>query len=240
MPPVQPLDPRVAELLSALLDGAVTAEEREAAELWLERSEAARAEYRSLHQIKATLGGLGEIDPPFGFYERLLSPSAARRRRWSLPAVAASVAASAAGFVVFGGAAAPDQLVTPAVDEVAAGDADGAIARDAIRGQVGAGVHVLRQEADGVDWDGLPRGERLDRGGYQIWRDLTTDDGEERVVVHRDGVVVTVAGDGVDVDELIDVGRDVVRDEPAADGDDGLADRIRDACENLLRSLSLG
>lgn len=247
---LEPLDPRVAELLSALLDGAVTPEERVIAEQWLERSPLARAEYRSLHQVKATLGGLGDADAevPFGFYERMLQQGtptpvvtsavdrAAGRRGRRVGVVVGSLVASAAGFVFLGGAAAPDRAVDPSVDAVAAGRADGVTS---LRGGDLGGVRVLRQEADAIDWDALPRGERLDRFGYQIWRDLTTDGGEERVVVHRDGVVVTVAGTGEDVEELIDVGREVVREQPASD-DDGLGDRVRDACENLLRSLSLG
>jgi hypothetical protein len=138
--------------------------------------------------------------------------------------------------VFLGGASAPGTTVNPAVAAVADGRADGVTA---LRGGQLGGVRVLRQEADGIEWGALPRGERLDRGGFEIWRDLTTDDGEERVVVHRDGVVVTVTGEGQDADELIDLGRDVVRDRPAPD-DDGLLDRFRDACGNLLRSLSLG
>jgi hypothetical protein len=237
------LDPRVAELLSALLDGAVTPEERAVAEEWLERSEAARAEYRTLHQVKSVLGGLGEVDVPFGFYERMLlqgtpTPVATTRakRRGRVAVVIGSLVASAAGFVLIGGTAAPGTTADPSVAAVAAGRADGV---QSLRSGDLGGVRILRQEADGVDWDALPRGERLDRGGFQIWRDLTTDDGEERVVVAKEGVVVTVAADGEDADDLIDLGKDVVREHPA-DDDDSLAERARDACGNLLRSLSLG
>ena len=42
------LPDEVAELLSAMLDGAVTDQERALAQEWLDRSPAARAEYESL------------------------------------------------------------------------------------------------------------------------------------------------------------------------------------------------
>lgn len=239
----EPLDPRVAELLSALLDGAVTPEEREVALQWLARSPAARGEYRSLHQVKTVLGGLGDAgaEVPFGFYERMLRQGTpvpdrtAARRRGRAAAVAAALVASAAGVVAVAGAAAPGTTVAPSVAAVAAGRAEGVTA---LRGGDLGGVRVLRQEADRVDWRALPPGERLDRGDLQIWRDLTTAAGEERVVVAGDGVVVTVAGRGHDAGELIDHAEELIRRQPAPAA--GLVERVRDACANLLRSLSLG
>lgn len=249
MSSVEPLDPRVAELLSALLDGAVTEEEREIANAWLERSAAARAEYNSLAQVKAALGGMGEVEPPFGFFDRMLlqgtpTPTitsamdrrAGRSRNRAGAAVAALVA-SAAAWVVVGGTVAADTPADPQVEEVASGEADGVVQRVSRNGET---TRTLRQEADGVDWDSaaLPPGERLDDDGYEIWRELDTDEGEERVIVAGDGVVVTLTGDGgVDADELIHQARDTIAEEPR---DEGAVGRLRTACEGLLRSLSLG
>jgi hypothetical protein len=242
------LDPQVAELLSALLDGAVDAEERAVAEAWLERSAAARAEYASLAQVKAALGGLGEVEVPFGYFERMLSQgtpqpvvtsavdrAAARRASWRGPAaVVVSLVASAAAFVVIGGAAAADRPVRPPIEAVTSGDADGLFS---IRGDDGP-VRALRQEADGVAWSELPEGLRLDDDGAEIWQDLTTEGDQERVIVFRDGVVVTVFAEGAEVDDLVDEALDVVEEQPA--GDDGLLDRAGNAFESLLESLSLG
>ena len=51
----------VAELLSALLDGAVTDDERAVADAWLERSPEARVEYESLAQVKAANLDQGQV-----------------------------------------------------------------------------------------------------------------------------------------------------------------------------------
>lgn len=218
-----PLDPAVAELLSAHLDGALTPDERAVAEQWLERSAAARAEYESLAQVKATLGGLGEVEPPFGFYDRMLrqatptpevtsavdraaaTPTRPRRTgRW-IAAGGAIVAAAAALVLVAG----DDQtVVRPPVEEVAAGTADDlrTLRRDDVE------VRTLRQEADDVDWDELPTGRRGEVDGADTWVDLTVDDDEARVIVSDDGVVVTLAAEGLDADELIELGLDLVDD----------------------------
>jgi hypothetical protein len=243
----EPLDPQVAELLSALIDGAVTDEERAAAEAWLERSPAARAEYRSLAEVKATLGGLGEVEPPFGFYDRMLrqgTPTpevtsavdrAEERRhasRRSPVVVIATLVASAAAFVVIGGVTAAERPIRPPIEAVAADDVDGL---QAVRSP-GGPIQALRQEADGVAWDELPEGLRVDDGDTEIWQDLTTDAGEERVIVFRAGVVVTAFGEDVDVDDLTDAAVEVAEEQPA---DRSIVDHIRDAFEGLLDSLSL-
>jgi hypothetical protein len=247
----EPLDPRVAELLSAHLDGAVSPEERALAEQWIASSPDARAEYESLAAVKAVLGGLGEVEPPFGFYDRMLrqgtpepevtsavdraagrAPSRRRRSGRSAAAVAAAVVASAAAFVVIGGTSAPAEAVRPPIEAVASGDADGVVSVDGEAGQ----VRALRQEADDVAWGELPRGVRRVEDGAEVWEDLTTDDGAERVVVFRDGVVVTVFAEGIEVDLLVDQAIVVVEEQPADDG--GAGARVREAFEGLLDSLS--
>jgi hypothetical protein len=219
----EPLDPRVAELLSAHLDGAVSPEERATAEQWLERSAAARAEYESLAAVKAALGGMGEVEPPFGFYDRMLrqaSPTpevtsavdAARtgrrsRRGWVAGGVAVVAAAAAALVVLAAGGGSSG--IRPPVEEVAAGTADDV---QTLR-RSGEEVRTLVQEADEVDWDELPDGERDVVAGADTWVDLTTDGDEERVIVSDDGIVVTLAADGIDPDDLIQLGLDLLDDE---------------------------
>jgi hypothetical protein len=247
---VSALDPRVAELLSALLDGAVDDDERATAEAWLERSPEARAEYESLAQVKAALGGLGEVEPPFGFYDRMLRQGTpepevvsavdraeARRSGRSLRSsfvVIGTLVASAAAFVVVGGVAGPDRQIRPPIEAVAAGDADGLVA---LRSESGP-VRALRQEADGVAWQALPEGLRVDDDRADVWQDLTTEEGQARVIVFRDGVVVTAFAEDVEVGDVVDAAVELAEEQPA-DGDDSIGDRIRDAFEGLLDSLSL-
>lgn len=222
LPTSEPLDPRVAELLSAYLDGAVTDDERATAEAWLERSAEARAEYGSLAQVKAALGGMGAVEPPFGFYDRMLRQGTptpevtsavdrgARRanRRWLAGGAAAAVAVAAALLVVAGSGGDRD-VIRPPVEEVAAGTAEDL---RTLRVEERP-VRVLRQEADDVAWDDLPDGERGREGGADTWVDLTTEGEEERVIVSDDGVVVTLAAEGIAPDALIDLGLDLLADE---------------------------
>jgi len=249
------LPDEVAELLSALLDGAVTDAERAEAEAWLERSDAARAEYESLGQVKAALGGMGEVEPPFGFYDRMLRQgtpepevtsavdTAVDRRagRSHLPrrlaGAAVAAVAAAAALVVVGGTSTPDDVLPP-IEAVAAGEPDGA-AEDlrTLEGEQGP-VHLLRQEAGGVRWDELPEGLRLDDGETEIWQDLTTDEGEERVIVFRGGVVVTVFASSLEdedeaLDELIDEATEIIEDEPADEGN-GIVDRFQRGIDELV------
>ena len=245
------LPDEVAELLSALLDGAVTDAERAEAEAWLERSPQARAEYESLGQVKAALGGMGEVEVPFGFYDRMLRQgtpepevtSAVDRRagRSHLPrrlaGAAVAAVAAAAALVVIGGTSTPDPVLPP-IEAVAAGEADGAAEElRTLEGEQGP-VHLLRQEAGGVRWDELPEGLRLDDGETEIWQDLTTDEGEERVIVFRGGVVVTVFASSLEdedeaLDELIDEAAEVIEDEPADEGN-GIVDRFQRGIDELV------
>jgi hypothetical protein len=249
MSPTGSLDPRVAELLSAYLDGAVSADERALAEQWLAGSDEARAEYESLAAVKATLAGLDQVDPPFGFYDRMLRQGtpepevtsavdrAAGRatgragRRRSAAAVATAVVASAAAFVLIGGTTAAEETVLPPIDAVASGEADGVVPVRA----AGLPALALRQEADGVAWTDLPDGLRSEQQGAQVWVDLTTEVDQSRVVVFRDGVVVTVFADGADADVLVDEAIAIAVEQPA---DDGTVERLRDAFDGLLDALS--
>lgn len=216
------LDPQVAELLSALLDGAVTEQERATALAWIERSPEARAEYESLALVKSTLGGLGEVEPPFGFYDRMLrqgtptpevtsavdtAASGGRRRpRGLIAGAAAAAVAVAAALVLVVGGGSDSTVIRPPIEQVAAGSAPDL---QTFR-RSGTEVNVLRQEADDVDWDALPNGVRGRDEGADTWIDLTTEGEEERVIVSEDGIVVTLTADGVSTDDLIDLGHDVI------------------------------
>lgn len=245
----------VAELLSALLDGAVTDDERATADDWLARSAEARAEYESLAQVKAAVGGMGEVEVPFGFYDRMLrqgtpepevtsalDPGARRapRGRRLLVAGGAALVGAAAALVVVGGRA-DEPVVRPPIEAVASGAGAEVRTLDGPQGP----ISLVRQEAGGVRWDELPEGLRLDQGGSEVWQDLTTADGEERVIVFRDGVVVTVFASSLDdeeaaVDELVDEAEAVIDAEPADERGNGILDRLRRGVEKLVDFVSPG
>src|SRR5690606_6940511 len=119
-------------------------------------------------EVKAALGGMGEVEPPFGFYDRMLRQgtphpevgSATERRRGAsrlarpLVAAAAAAVAAAAALVVIGGSA-PEGTVVPPIEAVAAGRDGGVGDLRTVEGDAGP-VHVLRQEAGGVRWRELP------------------------------------------------------------------------------------
>jgi hypothetical protein len=230
----EPLDPQVAELLSASLDGALTPEEQEAADLWLERSPLARLERDALAEVKATLTALPEVEPPAGFFEAMLEAGqprpdaavvslAAARRRRGHPAIlgVAGVAAAAAWLVLAGPA---PQTVHPPLESVAASVAGG----DRV---------ALARQHGVVAWDDLPEGLRGELRGASTWVDLTTDDDLARVVVARAGNVYTLASEDLDADQLLDQGAAL----PAGDGvDDGFLARARRAAHALVDALSGG
>ena len=61
------------EYLSALLDDELSADERAQVEAWLATDEQARAELDELATVRALVRGLPAVEPPSGFYERLLA-----------------------------------------------------------------------------------------------------------------------------------------------------------------------
>jgi hypothetical protein len=221
----EPVDPAVAELLSADLDGAVTPDEREAAALWVQRSAAARAERESLAAVKAALAGLPPVEPPAGFFESMIERGTPRadepdnvvplRRRRPVPVAAAVTAAAAAAWVAIAGTSAA--ATRPPIE------------------QVEAALHVsdetfaLSSEDAGVEWDRLPNGERSHEDGADVWVDLTSEPGVARVVVHRDGRTHTLVSEDLDAEELIVVGLEL----PGGPGD-GIEGHVRRACQRLL------
>ena len=61
-----------SELLSALLDGELDDGEAAAVRAWLADHPAGQHELENLRRIRAGLRDLPAVDPPFGFYERML------------------------------------------------------------------------------------------------------------------------------------------------------------------------
>jgi hypothetical protein len=228
--------PHDPELLSAGLDGALTPDEAERVDAWLATSADARAERDGLAAVKAALARLPDVEPPAGFYERMLEAGSPRhdaevvplRRRTVLAAAGAVVAAAAVCVLVAGSGA----TVTPPVDDVEA-----ALAapddRIALVRQGSGELALLQQDASDVHWDDLPHGDRGERDGADTWVDLTSDPGVARVVVAHDGRVYTLVSEDLPAEALVEVGLDLP-------GDDSVVGRFRRACEELVEAFSGG
>lgn len=97
------------DALSALLDGRLDAADERVVRAHLAGCPACAAELRDVELARSWLRALPAVDPPFGFYERLLG---SRRRRWGAASLAAAAAASVAFVSVLPAREAP---VKPAV-----------------------------------------------------------------------------------------------------------------------------
>jgi len=98
--------------LSALLDGELEPDEEARVRDLVAGSPEAQEELAALAQVRTWVRDLPAVDPPFGFYERLLRPvPAARHPRYIGAKVASAVAVAAAAIVLIVG-------ITPAADSV--------------------------------------------------------------------------------------------------------------------------
>jgi hypothetical protein len=100
--------------LSALLDGELSPAERSEVEAYVGRNPEAQQELAALERVRTMVRSLPAVDPPFGFYERMLSPRTSRRRhRW--PSAVAAVGVAAATIVLIVGITPAADLVVPPV-----------------------------------------------------------------------------------------------------------------------------
>ena len=147
----------------------------------------ARAEYESLAAVKAALGGLGEVEPPFGFYDRMLrqgtptpevtsAADRARRRprgRW----LAAGGADRRRGGRLRGRGRGHRRPSRPPVDEVAAGDRRGV----SPSGPAASRRWPWPRTPTRCGGTSCPTALRGTEGDAETWIDLTTEDPEVRV-----------------------------------------------------------
>jgi anti-sigma factor RsiW len=103
-PPPPPEHPE--ELLSAYLDGEVTPDERAYVEEHLTTCPSCRAEFDEERDVRAAVRELPPVDPPFGFFERILrdgpaDPAQPKKRRFKF-GMANLVATAAAWILVLG------------------------------------------------------------------------------------------------------------------------------------------
>jgi hypothetical protein len=206
----------LGELLSAHLDGELTADEIVSVQEHLAECDACRTELEATRAIRATLRAAPEIDPPFGFYERLLGRR--RRPRWIAAASVGTVAA--AWLVVVGFAVSPPAArVVPPVDQ----------ARATLANTHGIQVTVMRGD---VDWPKLQGGLRkaVDRLPGTPWESTNTA-GPKAIVFEDDSSVVLVVGD-VPTGELEQAARQ-------ASTSRSIVDRLRDAAGSVMDGFSL-
>lgn len=207
----------LGELLSAHLDGELTAEETAAVEAHLAECDACRAELDATREVRTIVRAAPAIDPPFEFYERVVSSR--RRPRWT---AAASVAAVAAAWIaVVGFSVTPERAkVVPPVDA----------ARASLVNTNRIEVSVLRAE---VDWSQLRGGLRRPIQGLpgQPW-ESTDVAGAKALVYETDGSTVMVVGD-VPVDQLEQAAREVGgRSSPS------VVDHLRDAANSVVAAFN--
>ncbi len=127
----------LGDLLSGLIDGELNPAQMAAAQAHVARCRSCATELDDVTTARSLVRALPELDPPCGFYERILRddrrPAAARRGHalagagWSPRRVAAAAFGSAAAAVVLVGLAAPqDTPVRPPVNSLVEAHATGA------------------------------------------------------------------------------------------------------------------
>jgi anti-sigma factor RsiW len=117
--------PHLGDALSALLDGELSLPEQETARTHLANCPTCSEELSAVGQARSWLRGLPQVDPPFGFYERMLldrpvsrpgsfGVSSGLRRRAGL----AALGAAAAAVTVLGVGSPAARPVDPAVAQL--------------------------------------------------------------------------------------------------------------------------
>jgi len=99
------------DILSALLDGELDAVEAARVHEHLEACADCRAELEAVGAARTWVRGLPPVEPPFGFYERMLGPV----RRWARAGVAALAAGAAASVAVVALSTPGERPVAPPV-----------------------------------------------------------------------------------------------------------------------------
>jgi len=102
------------DLLSTLLDGELMPREEEGVRAHLSTCEQCRRELHLVSEGRTLVRDLPPVDPPFGFYERMVRP----RHRWARAGVAALVAGAAASVGIMAVAAPREATVSPHVAQL--------------------------------------------------------------------------------------------------------------------------
>jgi anti-sigma factor RsiW len=84
------------DLLSAYVDGELTQRELEGVRVHLDECPECRRELQLIREARTLVRDLPPVDPPFGFFERMLPP----RKRWARAGVSALAAGAVASVAV--------------------------------------------------------------------------------------------------------------------------------------------
>jgi anti-sigma factor RsiW len=99
------------DLLSALVDGELTHVEEQGVRAHLNECAECRRELQFISDARTLVRDLPAVDPPFGFFERMLRP----RHRWARAGVAALTGAAAVSVAVMAFVAPREPHVSPNV-----------------------------------------------------------------------------------------------------------------------------
>lgn len=136
-------DDHLGDRLSGLLDGELAPAEDAAARAHLAGCSACRTELEAVARARSWLRDLPQVEPPFGFYERMLreprTPSLGVRRRVGIGLVALA-ATAAAGLAVVGIGSPRDTPVTPRVDQLVEAHTAAGVTSDPVTQLVSVGV----------------------------------------------------------------------------------------------------
>jgi anti-sigma factor RsiW len=102
------------DLLSALLDGELTPAEETGVRAHVDTCVDCQRELQRIGEARTFVRDLPAVDPPFGFYERMVRP----RYRWARAGVAALAGAAAVSVAVMAVAAPREPHVTPHVAQL--------------------------------------------------------------------------------------------------------------------------
>jgi anti-sigma factor RsiW len=130
--------------LSALLDGELSGAEEVAARAHLAGCPACRSQLEEVGAARTWVRDLGPVDPPFGFYERMLlhqgrPPAHMARRRLGM-GFAALAGTAAAALVVVGVGSPRDTPVTPRVEQLVEAHTTAGVTSDPVTQLVSVGV----------------------------------------------------------------------------------------------------
>jgi anti-sigma factor RsiW len=135
----------LGEVLSALLDGELAAGQEEVARAHLARCPACADELAAVRQARTWVRALPPVDPPFGFYERMLLDANGYQVRPGLRRRAglAALGAAAAAVTVLGVGSPSPRPVNPAVPRLVEAHATSAsVGADLVSKLAPAGVPV--------------------------------------------------------------------------------------------------
>jgi anti-sigma factor RsiW len=102
------------DLLSALLDGELTPAEEAGVRAHVDACADCQRELQRIGEARTFVRDLPDVDPPFGFYERMVLP----KYRWARAGVAALAGAAAVSVAVMAFAAPREPHVTPHVAQL--------------------------------------------------------------------------------------------------------------------------